>query len=325
MFTDQLREQLRYSQRAAFASGTHKNLLIQWKKFKKFCEDFRIVPLPIDQESLCLYAQYLANVMKAPETIKNYINGIRVIHMLCDMPTSVFYSFELKLTLRGISRLKQHHPKQAKPVTLALLLKMSEHVNHKDPWDVVAWSAILIAFFCFLRKSNYTVMTSDSFCEKKQLCRRDIIVGSDCLLVHIKWSKTIQFAQKEIFIPVLALPNSPLCPLKAYQNMTAMVDCGDDDPAFSIVTNKRVVPLIYSKFQAFFKKLIVLSGWDAAAFSTHSLRRGGASLAFKARVPGEFIKVHGDWASDAYLRYLAMPLNQRLSVAVQVQQFVMAS
>ena len=35
------------------------------------------------------------------------------------------------------------------------------------------------------------------------------LVGLDCLLVHIKWSKTIQLAEPTLHIPVLAIPNSP--------------------------------------------------------------------------------------------------------------------
>ena len=55
----------------------------------------------------------------------------------------------------------------------------------------------------------------------------------------------------------------------------------------------------------------------------HSLRRGGATLAFKANVPGELIKIQGDWASECYLRYLSIPLEQRTGVAAQVRDLVL--
>ena len=46
----------------------------------------------------------------------------------------------------------------------------------------------------------------------------------------------------------------------------------------------------------------------------------GASLAFKAKIPIELIKIQGDWASDAYLAYLAIPLEQRIQVASRLSK-----
>ena len=47
-------------------------------------------------------------------------------------------------------------------------------------------------------------------------------------------------------------------------------------------------------------------------------------LAFQAKVPGELIKIQGDWASECYLRYLAIPLEQRTQVAAQVRDLVVS-
>ena len=38
----------------------------------------------------------------------------------------------------------------------------------------------------------------------------------------------------------------------------------------------------------------------------HSFRRGGATFAFRAGAPSEFIKAQGDWMSDAFLVYLVI-------------------
>ena len=38
--------------------------------------------------------------------------------------------------------------------------------------------------------------------------------------------------------------------------------------------------------------------------SSHSFRRGGAVWLLSCKVPGEVIKVMGDWKSKAYLAYL---------------------
>ena len=42
------------------------------------------------------------------------------------------------------------------------------------------------------------------------------------------------------------------------------------------------------------------------------LRRGGTSLGFDVNLPGEAIKLLGDWASDCYRRYIDVTLEARL-------------
>ncbi len=44
----------------------------------------------------------------------------------------------------------------------------------------------------------------------------------------------------------------------------------------------------------------MLVGQDPVIFSSHSFRRGGVTWTFISEVPGEQVKVHGDWTSDAY-------------------------
>ena len=52
------------------------------------------------------------------------------------------------------------------------------------------------------------------------------------------------------------------------------------------------------------------------------MRRGGASAAFDAGIPGEMIKAIGDWRSDAYLRYLHVSQLQKFDMAVRLMRHV---
>jgi len=54
---------------------------------------------------------------------------------------------------------------------------------------------------------------------------------------------------------------------------------------------------------AFAKRLRQLLG-GRTDISCHSFRRGGATWALSSGVPGEVIKVMGDWKSSAYLAYI---------------------
>ena len=118
-------------------------------------------------------------------------------------------------------------------------------------------------------------------------------------------------------VPILAISNSMLCPVSAYKKMLRMCPDKPNDPAFfmrSAGTSAKE-PITYQLLQSYIKKGVASIGLDPKSFSSHSLRRAGASWAFQSQVPGELIKSHGDWASQAYLRYLDFSLPERLLVA----------
>ena len=54
-----------------------------------------------------------------------------------------------------------------------------------------------------------------------------------------------------------------------------------------------------------------LCGINSSEYSGHSFRRGGASHAFKCNIPAALINLQGDWKSNAYLRYIDIPLDVR--------------
>ena len=93
-------------------------------------------------------------------------------------------------------------------------------------------------------------------------------------MITIKWSKTIQFGERHLIIPIVAIPGSSLCPVKAYLNMVKLVPAVNDAPAYSIFKHRKVIPVTYRQFQTFLKKMIKLIGENPDEFSTHSFRRG---------------------------------------------------
>ena len=116
-------------------------------------------------------------------------------------------------------------------------------------------------------------------------------------------------------VPVLSIPNSVLCPLSAYKRMLKVMPGQDTLPAFFIRLGDTPQPITYYCLQNFIKKGVASIGLEPRLFSSHSLRRAGATWAFKSEVPGELIKSHGDWASECYMRYLELSMQERLIVA----------
>ena len=82
----------------------------------------------------------------------------------------------------------------------------------------------------------------------KQLLRQDIIIFKGCLVVLIEWSKTNQFGSRLLKVPLVTIPGSDLCPVKAYRNMTMSMPASNHHPAFLIKLDKgKFNPLTYGQ------------------------------------------------------------------------------
>ena len=82
--------------------------------------------------------------------------------------------------------------------------------------------------------------------------------------------------------------------------MCKLLPASDDSPAFLYNDKDGLHPITYLIFQRSIKNLIHKTGRDRAEYSSHSLRRGGATFSFRSQVDSEMIKILGDWSSDAY-------------------------
>jgi hypothetical protein len=309
-----LNKDLQHSRRAAFATGTNKNLRVQWKSFFLFCLYFEFIPIPATLDTICLYAQFLSRSFKTTAAIKNYLSGVKLLHLYSAVSYPDFGAFELTLALRGLSRLNPHCPKQALPITPLILQSMYYFLDMNEPLDATYWCLLLFGFFLMLRKSNLTPVSFNAADIAKVLHRRDVVISGEMALVLIRWSKTNQFGQRVLKLPLVANPASLLCPIRAYRVMQGLTPAPLTSPAFVFRQQDRLVPVLYREFQVKLRVLVAKSGRDAGLYSSHSLRRGGATSAFQAGIPGELIQLHGDWSSDAYKRYLHIPLSSKLAV-----------
>ena len=113
----------------------------------------------------------------------------------------------MKLTFRGLARIKQHQPKRAQAMTPEMLNRMYEFIDKSNASDPVIWADILVAFFCLLRKFNFVPESQKSFDNTKQLCREDIELGTDYLLVHVRAWISYYIPWKTIDVITYPCPN----------------------------------------------------------------------------------------------------------------------
>ena len=287
-----------------------------------FCTYFGLIALPASIDTLCCFAQCLSRTFKSVQSIRNYVSGVKLLHILHDMPFPV-NRIEIKLLLRGLERMKQHCPKQALPITPSILLEFLHFLDLELPGHAVYWCLFLFAFYLMSRKSNLVPMSYDS--AHKVIKRRDVFIQDSVIVIVFHWSKTIQFGERKLKIPLLAIPGNPLCPVAAYNRMLRLVPASGSQPLFSVYHAGVPVPITYGNLQSFLRKLISRTGRDPSSFSSHSFRRGGATFAFQSKVPINLIQLHGDWRSDAYKEYLTFTLEDKATVFNRMSNKILTS
>ena len=287
----------------------------QWKSYVAFCSTFGLRNLPASPQTISSYAVYLACFTSSFQTILNKLNGVRLFHLFQGTPCPALDSFEVTLTKKGLKRLLGLATHQKAPITPAILGSFKSHLDLTSPQDAAIWCLFTVAFFSFLRKSNLTAPSLRRFDPTRHLCRDDIKFTSQGAVLRIKWSKTLQHKDRLLFVPLPLIPGSPLCPVSAILQFFSLVPAPASAPFFCVPRNGSLRPLTYTDFTSSIKSLISRIGLHPTDFSPHSFRRGGATFAFQAGVPERLIQRHGDWRSDAYRRYLALPLSQRTMVA----------
>ena len=304
---------------AAYAKGTYSNLRSQWRAYLRFTLYFGLKPVPASPSTVMMFAQFQSKTMTVA-SIKNYVAGIHTLHKYLGLPFPPLDDFYTSLFFKGLTKSNPHIPHQALPITPAILLKIYHKLNFADPFSSTLWCACLFAFFSFARKSNLLppVSEGEGFENSKHITRGHISVCKFGLLVTFTWSKTLQSGGCSLQITICAIPS----PLSAFNNMISLFPASVDSPAFLIPSILGLVPLTQSVFVDKLRTILFLLKLPAASYSGHSFRRGGASWAFHAGVPGELVKLLGDWRSDAYLRYLDTPLESRLSVSTSMAKHI---
>ena len=73
------------------------------------------------------------------------------MHLLLGYTIDHVNNFLINLSLKGLTRLKQHCVKQAEPITPLILSKIYNILNMENADDTVYWCLFLLAFFLVAR------------------------------------------------------------------------------------------------------------------------------------------------------------------------------
>ena len=242
--------------------------------YVEFCTYYGLELFPADVLQKCRYLQYLSEFHKNVDSSKSYVRGMRSLHEIFGFEPPPSDNYMYQLTVSDIRRIKNHVVKQAQPITPEILADMAEHVDLFNEEQLVAWATILTGFHMFLRKSNLVPDSVVCFNPRKQLVRQNLVRMKDCYIAWVYWSKTIQFHEKCLDIPMLPNVDWRLCPVFWLDLYLANVPALPTEPAYSI--NKAGVDesLTYAQLTYWMREWVQALGLDKTLFSSHSICRG---------------------------------------------------
>ena len=220
---------------------------------------------------------------------------------------------QLHLTMRGIKRklgvTGQRKPRM--PISVVTLKQIRSYINpsYANKLDrTMFWAASALAFFGFLRSSEYTAPTVKSYHRKSTLQRSDITIERTRMIVHVKASKTDPF--REGMSLSIARTGSSMCPVRAIKKY-CQVRPNMAGPLFCTSTGQYLTQAMMSRLV---KNTLKANNINSDRYSSHSFRIGAATTAASAGIPDWTIKTLGRWSSDCYQRYIRLPLHTLSSI-----------
>jgi integrase len=269
----------------------------QWAAFTTWCAGAGRVPLPATGETLAEYVCLLCDAGKAPATIEQAIATIRTVHRLSGMehqPPTEAARLALRQYKRERAAAGQRNQRQAPPVTIDALRAMVGACDLGTRAGVRDRLLLVLGLAMMGRRSELAALTVD-----------DVREAGDGIEVTIRTSKTDKHSRGE----VIAIPRGshPLTdPVAALTDwLTVLADTDESEPAGRLL--RRIdrhdnlgAALSGDAINTRIRHLAVRAGVpNAENYTAHSLRAGGATVAYAAGVPVSVIAAHGRWEKDS--------------------------
>lgn len=251
--------------------------------------------------------------------LKHILSSLKFLHQALNIKFPE-ENFQLDMTMQGLKRRLAHVPFQVLPITPIILRDMFRFLDMRKLSDLALWCAFLISFYSLLRKSN-AVPKSSQFNPTQVLTRRSLSVdlNTNMVYLYLGFSKTNQFGAKDLIVPIPGNVDQRLDPVRHLHALFSQVQVPDDAPAFSFGANSFIS---YTTFTTRLKTLLTRAGYDAAIYSGHSFRRGGATFLHSCGGTALMVQATGDWSSQCFTRYLYLSFEERLRSQTLMSQHI---
>ena len=270
---------------------------------------------------MLLFVTHLAQQGLTHATIKVYLSAVRNLHVTAGLHKELSSQLtpRLEMVMKGIKNDKALiAPRSRLPITIDIMSMIRKilSLKPKDHDNIMLWAACALAFFGFLRCSEFTVPSQEEYCPTSHLSLQDIVVDSrtspTMIQVTIKQSKTDLF---RIGCKLcLGKTGVDICPISAILPYLAIR--GDKYGPLLILANGSY--LTRHHFASLLSETLQKAGVDSSGYNTHSFRIGAATTAKENGISDVHIKMLGRWQSNAYQLYIKTPQEQLARLSKQL-------
>ena len=224
----------------------------------------------------------------------------------------------LRLLLRGIKRTIGLSSRRRLPITMSVMRQLkgalADDLQIASQDKLMLWSAFTLAFFGFLRSSEFTSPSPTHFNPLVHLACSDISFTSDgSLVLQLKASKTDPFRMGCSI--TLAPSGRSVCAVRAMHHYLAHRPPGNSTPLYIFSSGQF---LTRDKVTAILRLQLQHLGFATESYAPHSFRIGAATTAAEAGLPPWLIQTLGRWSSNCYTQYIRTPASILHTVPAQL-------
>ena len=217
--------------------------------------------------------------------------------------------FQLQRLLKGFKRTSDNTRRKREPMTISILSQLYDILKpmlSEDLDTVMIWASFTLAFFGFLRVSEFTSPTPAK--AGSSLTVRDVsftpnIANPTSISVTIKQSKTDPFREGTTL--TIAKSKSHVCAVEALREYLLQRNPQNEhEPLFTLQNGEALTRTVLNSN---IRTLLLCLGYQHKHYAPHSFRIGAATTAAAANLPPWLIKTLGRWRSDCYEVYIRAP------------------
>ena len=277
----------------ADADNTKRSYRSDWIHFSSWCENNRLISLPVKPETLILYLTELARQYKA-STIKRRLSTIARVHKENGFESSLVYNQKVRRTLKGIHNKIGSNQEGKKPLLAEDIKAMVKDLSGslKDSRDK---AILLIGFAGTFRRSELSGLNVE-----------DLNFVNEGVIITLQRSKTDQEGQG-IKKGILYGENERTCPVQALKKWLdiAGITSGPVFRNFDIHCNLNDARLSDKGVALIVKRYAKKIGKDEKDFAGHSLRSGSVTQGAINGVNDRALMNQGGWRSRSMVdRYV---------------------
>ena len=295
----------------ALAPNTRRSYGAGERHYIAFCNLHRLSKFPATDATLSAFAAHLASVV-CPGTVRVYVSAVRNLHIEMGYADPLQDALLLPRVLRGICRHHGTEPVAARlPVTFGVLKELISSCQSSSvlcPTDKLLYqSAMLVAFFGFLRVSEFT---------EAHVTRSCVRIDGQHLVLHLKHSKTDPVGRGVDV--VIGAGSPPHCPVRATLIYLAATSRNNTpgSPLYVLASGQRLTRQV---FTATVRCLLAATNkHNVKKYASHSFRIGAATTAAAAGIPDHLIRAAGRWRSDSCLRYIRLSTEAKCKLVARM-------